>query len=261
MEKIRDLKNTQLQSAAKRQKISNDITIVTNEDTGVLVFAHVMQYLHCQRIYLNTLSVAGQQFVTSEINKNPASNAALEVAFAPYCECEGYRSHCEERVLVFLTRHPTVTQSHSPMWLRQADESTRTKAMELVRGEPHYTIGEALPKSLQECAHEWAIPLATNEQNYHDKVRQQQQSSAPATPPPSQMVQGGAVPESPVKTKAPTVSVTSSGRRVCKKWNDGRGCSSPCIDGNEHVCDIQIAPGKGCEVSGHTRLKHPFRRL
>ena len=50
--------------------------------------------------------------------------------------------------------------------------------------------------------------------------------------------------------KHTTISMLKGGKRICKAFNDGRGCKGGC--GAEHVCDVKLPNGK----SSHNRLQH-----
>lgn len=44
--------------------------------------------------------------------------------------------------------------------------------------------------------------------------------------------------------KHTTISMLKGGKRICKAYNDGRGCKGGC--GAEHVCDVKLPNGKPC---------------
>ena len=52
-----------------------------------------------------------------------------------------------------------------------------------------------------------------------------------------------------------TVSMFKGNKRVCKPWNDNRGCDDPkCPD--EHRCDVLLSNGQACGER-HPRYRHP----
>jgi hypothetical protein len=51
-----------------------------------------------------------------------------------------------------------------------------------------------------------------------------------------------------------TVNELRNGKKICKKWNDNRGCKGQC--GFEHVCDVKKDNGQACGLRNHTRLTH-----
>lgn len=52
-----------------------------------------------------------------------------------------------------------------------------------------------------------------------------------------------------------TVSQIKGGARLCKPWNDGRGCSNGKCDAI-HACDVKLESGQACMSKKHTRLQH-----
>ena len=53
--------------------------------------------------------------------------------------------------------------------------------------------------------------------------------------------------------KFPTVSMVKGGKRLCKKYNDGRGCSGR---DDIHGCVVKLSSGKPCLSTKHNRLSH-----
>ena len=52
-----------------------------------------------------------------------------------------------------------------------------------------------------------------------------------------------------------TVSMIKGGKRLCKPYNDGRGCSNSQCD-QMHACDVKLPNGKPCLSRAHTRVQH-----
>jgi len=134
IDKVRDLKNTQVLQQSKKQKLAEGVVLVTDrqpEEEGFISTA--TPYLHALRVYCNTLVVGGNKKVNSKLD---TSAAGRDIVYAPLSQCWGYVSYCEERVMTFATRHPKAAPRLATDWLRRADEATRTKVMELVRTSP-----------------------------------------------------------------------------------------------------------------------------
>ena len=53
--------------------------------------------------------------------------------------------------------------------------------------------------------------------------------------------------------KFQTVSMVKGGKRICKRYNDARGCPG-CSD--LHACDVKLPSGKACLSPNHNRLSH-----
>ena len=131
----------------------------------------------------------------------------------------------------------------SLLWLNRNDLLTRGKmASGIRRG---WTAGKALKDALQQTHLEWRAPSMQLTPDTNKLKR----PAEPTVPP--------AEPKRPRQVKADkfqTISMVKGGRRLCKKYNDGRGCSG-CDD--IHGCDVKLASGKPCLSTKHNRLAHP----
>ena len=136
----------------------------------------------------------------------------------------------------------------SRLWLERNDLLTRTKMASYIR--QGYNAWEALQEALRETHLEWrasAIQAVPNE---------------PAHPP-KRAAPGGseAGPPAPKRRQVKqdshqTISMLKGGVRLCKPWNDGRGCSNMKCP-QVHKCDVKLPSGKPCQ-GPHTRLAHPM---
>ena len=135
----------------------------------------------------------------------------------------------------------------SRLWLERNDLLTRTKMASYIR--QGYNAWEALQEALRETHLEWrasAIQAVPNE---------------PAVPP-KRAAPGASevVPPAPkrrqIKTDAhQTISMLKGGIKLCKPWNDGRGCTNQKCP-QVHKCDVKLPSGKPCQ-GPHPRLDHP----
>ena len=107
-------------------------------------------------------------------------------------------------------------------WLERNDILTRGKMATLVRR--GYPAQIALHEALRECHIEWRSPALQPMLETPEASRRR-----PRSPEPS-----GEIPAAPTKwaraLKADshkTVSMIKGGARLCKPWNDGRGCKDP----------------------------------
>ena len=131
--------------------------------------------------------------------------------------------------------------SGSLLWLTRCDTVTRGKMATSVRR--GWSAGAALKEAMQQTFLEWRAP-AMQPVPSNPKVR----------PPPEPTF--APEPKKPrhIKTdKWPTVSMVKGGRRICKRYNDARGCPG-CDD--IHGCDVRLASGKACLAKDHNRLSH-----
>jgi len=62
--------------------------------------------------------------------------------------------------------------------------------------------------------------------------------------------------QGPNRSKWATCNSASNGRWLCKKFNDKRGCRTPCVEGGYHACDCELTNGYCCEQTGHNRQNH-----
>ena len=52
-----------------------------------------------------------------------------------------------------------------------------------------------------------------------------------------------------------TVSMLKGGKKLCKAFNDQRGCKGDC--GALHACDVRLPSGQACQATSHNRQSHP----
>ena len=53
-----------------------------------------------------------------------------------------------------------------------------------------------------------------------------------------------------------TISMIRGGRKICKEWNDSRGCNKKNCD-SIHGCDVRLPDGSACLSKSHNRMTHP----
>jgi len=133
-------------------------------------------------------------------------------------------------------------------WFQRNDQLTRGKVSSLVRR--GYTIASALPEALHNTHLEWRSPSLSPvlQDEKPNKRAPKREAETPPAPPPKR--------ERMVKSDAfQTISMLRGGKKICKPFNDGRGCKGGCQ--NAHVCDVKLSSGKPCASSAHNRLNHP----
>jgi hypothetical protein len=53
------------------------------------------------------------------------------------------------------------------------------------------------------------------------------------------------------------LTATHSGKlKLCKRYNDPRGCKAPCPNNDTHACDVLLQGDKACASKAHTRAQH-----
>ena len=136
----------------------------------------------------------------------------------------------------------------SVSWLAKNDTLTRGKLASLVRR--GYCVQSALEESLRQTHLEWRAPslqAVPQPAAGPDRKRAAPPVTEPEMPEPKRTrhLKGD---------KHTTISMLKGGKRICKAYNDGRGCKGGC--GAEHVCDVKLPNGKPCAKSSHSRLQH-----
>ena len=138
----------------------------------------------------------------------------------------------------------------SMKWLERNDILTRGKMATLVRR--GYPAQIALHEALRERHIEWRSPALQPLLETPEASRRR-----PRSPEPS-----GEIPAAPAKRARAlksdshkTVSMIKGGARLCKPWNDGRGCKDPQCS-HLHQCDVKLPSGAPCLSKRHTRLEH-----
>ena len=118
---------------------------------------------------------------------------------------------------------------------------TRGKMASFIRR--GWSGGQSLKQALHETHLEWRAPASFQIREL-DTSAKRKPPEPEAPPPPTKRVRE--VKSDGVKT----VSMVHGGKKICKKYNDGRGCS------DLHVCDVKLDSGKPCLPKDHNRLGH-----
>ena len=135
---------------------------------------------------------------------------------------------------------------NSMTWLSRNDLLTRGTMASLMRQQ--WPAGEALQEALRQHHVDWKSPVM--------------QGALPESPP--KRSAPDAMPPTPQDSKRArllkadglaTISMVKGGRRLCKTWNDSRGCQNKRCE-NLHQCDVKMPSGKACLSKSHNRLQH-----
>ena len=145
-------------------------------------------------------------------------------------------------------RHCSSYGNSSLAWLQRNDLLTRGSMCAKVRR--GLTAAVALQEALHETHLEWRSPAP------------RAQDSGPANP---GGPKGGTKrpledtippPPPPRGPRVQTVSMAKGGRKICKSWNDSRGCQDKSCD-SLHGCDVRLPNGSACLSKSHNRQNHP----
>ena len=130
-------------------------------------------------------------------------------------------------------------------WLQRNDALTRGKmATYIRRGQPGQW---ALDSALRETHLEWRSPaMQPLAELPESKPGKRPAEVQPAPNDRKRQVKGDSF---------RTVSQVKGGQKICKPWNDGRGCSDKACQ-SLHCCDVRMEEGGPCLSKKHTRLEH-----
>ena len=137
----------------------------------------------------------------------------------------------------------------SVLWISRNDTATRGRMATLIR--QGWAAGEALNEALRLTHLEWRSPAL------HGVVEEPEPQAKKRAALPHEELE--VVPKRQRQLKSDTfttVSMAKGGRKICKAWNDGRGCAAGHKCENLHCCDVKTPSGKACLSTKHSRLQH-----
>ena len=264
--KLRTIASTHKGGTPKKRRVAPGVELTIGDDTeGDISTASVLAFFNALEILTNTWSVAGIFEVEVDGTKTK---------FAPWPDMVFYLKDIRKRA-ESLTTH--FTDPSVAAFLENREEAWRIKIIELVRGEEKLTWGAAILKVTKDHTHIWQ----EERESLVPKVRpstlpaMSSGDNASQARTPKGKGKGGkgkgkgkdkaGLPSviNPPGTSAKrwsTVSKDQFGKWICKKYNDKRGCTTPCPDGCIHCCDVQLHTSKGCWATNHTRSTHDPER-
>lgn len=192
----------------------------------------VLEYYQQLRVLMHAWAWAGNYFV--KYNHDQILMMDLTTSLS-------YADRCLKDVLEF--------GGGSLRWLERNDVLTRGKMSTYVRR--GFPASVALVEALRETHIEWRSPVVSVGFETPVAKRKRGSSSDDLPPPPAPSKRSRAVKSDTFKT----VSMIKGGARLCKPWNDGRGCSSSSCQAL-HQCDVKLPSGLPCLSKKHTRLEH-----
>ena len=224
----------------------------------------IVSYFFAITTLTNAWAWSGNYLTDSKIHKD-SSGVHLRVMMMPFHSAVAYAQFCLRMVLTY--------GASSVRWLQQRDEATRSRmAANIRRG---YPASEALERALEETHQDWRsrsmnslpedVPLENSRANSYggspggDK-RGDKRRDKRVDPPVRESPKKRARPASSSGAKdshsgVRTVSMIKGGLRLCKPYNDNRGCqNASCKD--VHECDVQMEHGRHCGSKEHSRQNH-----
>ncbi|CAE7471996.1 Dnmt3b, partial [Symbiodinium pilosum] len=189
--------------------LSDQVKLQLDKDEQMPVKS-VLEYYRCLRILGHAYAIVGQ-------------HKSTDVVFAPLSINLKYPD-----TVLRIASSSSLGPSDLLNFVRQKDESTRARLVELVR--QGYPQGEALNKAWAEFELHWI--------------------TAPSKRPAEEA--NATSPE-----KRPRTGREVNGMELCKKWNDNRGCDGTC--GKLDACDVMLSDGRICASKKHNRMTCPHR--
>ena len=135
---------------------------------------------------------------------------------------------------------------NSLTWLARNDLQTRGTMASLMRQQ--WSASEALKEALRQHHVDWKSPAMQGVLHEPEPKKRSPDPSRAAAPDLKRarlLKADGMV----------TVSMVKGGQKLCKQWNDSRGCHQKNCP-NLHQCDVKLPSGKPCLSKTHTRMQH-----
>jgi hypothetical protein len=216
------------------------------EATEPQPLALVSQYLDHMWAWCLNLSYLGVHARHADGTKIPSGHADYAKPYVRWDTTMHYHQYAKEKATTILPdgKLPTVAQ------VREADEKTRLHWMRLTGPDApsRYTLDAAIVQSQKECHHLWTWIVSANVADPF------------STPDAKRRRIDGDGANLPSNSGNAKTGRTAKGRKVCKKWNDGRppcgakgaGKGGACPEKLMHGCDVLVADHECCG-SNHRR--------
>lgn len=227
--RIKSMMHIAVPKTTENIKLSDSLQLQLQEDESVVITTAI-EYYFALRTLCNAWAWAG--------NFEAPDHDNSKKLFISLDQAQGYADFC-------LRMNIEVGQG-SLQWLMKNDMLTRSRMASLIRR--NYTGGSALKEALHQTHLEWRSP-ALQSSGSLPKARGQQPPPEPAMGPPTKR------PRQIKPDTRQTVSMLKGGKKLCKAWNDQRGCKGGC--GNLHACDVRLPSGQACQATSHNRQAHP----
>ena len=258
--RVRTVAFTTRESEVKRQKFGDNLTIeVRGEEAtdfvgSLRLRSRLAQYDVLGRAWAMT-GMADVKVLVEGVEKL--------VKYCGWCEVCRYLHTCRFRVEALTDRY---SEQSVLDYLMVCEEEIRGYALQATRDKDGpVRWGAALSAAMEKHSAVWRehddmlVPLraAQSHQGGSSAEPRERQAAAAVTPEKKHRAdaQGG----QPVISKAKwaTAQTTQHGAKVCKKYNDRRGCAANCPDGSAHVCDVVLDRSEqACGSKSHSRATH-----
>ena len=227
--RVKSMMHVAVPKTTENIKLSDSLQLQLQEDESTII-ATAIEYYMALRTLCNAWAWAGN-FEATDFDGSKKLFISLDQA-------QGYADFC--------LRMAVEVGQGSLQWLLKNDMLTRSRMASLVRRS--YTGGSALKEALHQTHLEWRSPALQSSGSLL-RAKGQQPPLEPADQPPAKRVRQ-------VKPDTrQTVSMLKGGKKLCKAWNDQRGCKGNC--GSLHACDVRLPNGQACQATNHNRQSHP----
>ena len=276
--KVKSLAYSHQSQPAKRFKMGDGLEIVAPDEASPagrprVKPSSVHEYFIQFRVLVNTWAIAGAYEVTYENTPGQPSTTF----FAEWQAVIDYLRVFEDKAWEVMEAYADQDVLH---YVLSTEEFMRSKAIELSRQHDHLPWGEALRRALREYSSKWI-----DAREILRSVPRRKGVATPGAPPahPAGLLQGGGKQgnkgtnqgggkggdkgggKSTGKGKGALAPTNSSGKEFCKSYNNRQGCSTPCVQGKLHACDVMLVKGNACGAphkrSEHDATKHGKQKL
>ena len=257
--KVRNLEQITIHGpAVKHQRVGQlDVSFGSGEPSIEVPVSSVFTYIMALKAVLFTMSMAG----TFVVKKGES-----EVFFLPLQQVLDHLASAEGYALKHATGRDRRSDNNILKQLTTIDESIRCEWARILRSNvpDGVTMGEAISDSKNYAGAMWLMPPTESMPQQHNWA---ESSPRPTKQPDKNRSPGGKGkgggkgkdgkspgPEK-YQLKIKTARAGKDGKRICKPFNDSRGCATPqCPEA--HVCDVLTPLGDACNSSGHSRTGH-----
>ena len=241
---MRKVKSVLSQATPKQHdtvKLDGNISLEIDKEADASIKTMV-EYYFKMRILGYAWAWAGSFLVKDSASGKDMPMMSLEAAMA-YADCALHDTMLYGRgSLIWLSRNDQLTRSHMATCVRRG-----------LRAE------EALKEALRHTHLEWRAPAIQPVLEDTPPVKRRGGDKDPGLSSPPKGHEDDRRTRNLKADRHNTVSMLKGGLRICKPWNDGRGCqSASCKD--THGCDVRLSSGKACLSKSHTRLQHDDSR-
>ena len=280
LNRMKSLVHTQVPAASRKETLAGNVSLHYEPDR-VLALNSVVDMYWALRTWANAVALAGNFEIAYEGKSGVCAPLALFLDYA-------------DEALRKSLRQP---QGLQVQWLERTDTATRGRMIQLVRAPMKMPLGVALKPAITELQYQWnSLPqqnvISLGELGVGMREVCPGQSNVGDSDASAQPLHGsderdmgsrggqkrvresdrdgrrhragndsrgdGRRPGAAKGDSFRTVTFLKGGQKLCKAFNDGRGCPGESTCGTKHLCDAIKANGKPCGEK-HPRTRHDRR--